>query len=163
MLRGGKTLVFALVFAATFPSTSFVTAQRAIPSSSLVRPCTANENAVGTSSEVIRLFADERPTFSWCEAVDVPWLPNAEILRFHTAIHIDYSSVCTIVKATSESPVRLICGRRRRNGLNAVPEPAKQPLCDVMKHGEIIIHDLADNQPYCDDYPLRYILGDQRP
>src|ERR1700732_4514100 len=98
MLRGGKTVVFALVFAATFPSTSFVTAQKAIASSSLVRPCTANENAVVASSEVIRLFADERPTFSWCEAVDVPWLPSAQILRFHTAIPVDYSWVCTIVK-----------------------------------------------------------------
>jgi hypothetical protein len=73
MLRAGKTLVFALILPATFPSTSFVTAQKAIPSSSLVRPCTANENAVGISSEVIRLFADERPTFNWCEAVEAEW------------------------------------------------------------------------------------------
>jgi hypothetical protein len=33
MLRGGKTLIFALVFAAPFPMTGFVTAQKAIPSS----------------------------------------------------------------------------------------------------------------------------------
>src|ERR1700733_4199643 len=103
MLRCGKTLVLALVFIAALQSTNFVTAQTASPGNPLVRPCTPDESAIGASLEVIRLLADEQPTFSWCEAVDVPWLPNAEILRFHTAIQVDYSSVCTIVKATSES------------------------------------------------------------
>jgi hypothetical protein len=129
MLRCGKTLVLALVFAASFPSTRFVTAQTAAPSSSLVRPCTANESAVG-ASEVIRLLADEQPTFSWCEAVDVPWLPTAEILRFHTAIHVDYSSVFTIVKATSESPVRLI--RAAGEGMVAMPSPSLPNNLDAM-------------------------------
>jgi hypothetical protein len=129
MLRSGKTVVLALVFAASFPSTSFVTAQTATLSSSLVRPCTANESAVG-ASEVIRLLADEQPTFSWCEAVDVPWLPTAEILRFHTAIHVDYSSVFTIVKATSESPVRLI--RAAGEGMVAMPSPSLPNNLDAM-------------------------------
>src|SRR2546423_12300928 len=122
MLRCGKTLVSTLVFAASFPSTSFVTAQTAIPSSSLVRPCTADESTVGGSSEVIRSFADEQPTFNWCEAVDVPWLPNAQLLRFHTAIHVDYSSVWTIVKATSKSQVHLI--RAAGEGMVSTPSPS---------------------------------------
>jgi len=130
MLRCGKILVLALVFAASFPSTSFVTAQTATPSSSLVRPCTANESAVGASPDVIRLLADEHPTFSWCDAVDVPWLPNAEILRFHTAIQVDYSSVCTIVKATSESPVRLIWAAGE--GMVAMPSPSLPNNLDAM-------------------------------
>ena len=144
MLRGGKTLVFALVFAAPFPMTSFVTAQKAIPSSSLVRPCTANENAVGTSSEVIRLLADERPTFNWCEAVDVPWLPNAEILRFHTAIHVDYSSVCTIVKAASESPVRLIWAAGE--GMVTTQSPSLPNNLDVMNSLLKSVPALKDSQ-----------------
>jgi hypothetical protein len=144
MLRGGKTLVFALVFAGPFPMTSFVTAQKAIPSSPLVRPCTANENAVGASSEVIRLFADERPTFNWCEAVDVPWLPNAEILRFHTAIHVDYSSVCTIVKAASESPVRLIWAAGE--GMVTTPSPSLPNNLNVMNSLLKSVPALKDSQ-----------------
>jgi hypothetical protein len=144
MLRGGKTVVFALVFAATFPSTSFVTAQKAIASSSLVRPCTANENAVVASSEVIRLFADERPTFSWCEAVDVPWLPSAQILRFHTAIHVDYSSVCTIVKAASGSPVRLIWAAGE--GMVTTPSPSLSNNLDAMNSLLKSVPALKDSQ-----------------
>jgi len=144
MLRCGKTLVLALVFAASFPSTSFVTAQTETPSSSLVHPCTANEDAVGPSSEAIRLLADEQPTFSWCEAVDVPWLPNAEILRFHTAIHFDYSSVCTIVKATSESPVRLIWAAGE--GMVATPSPSLPNNLDAMNNLLKSVTALKDSQ-----------------
>jgi hypothetical protein len=144
MLRCGKTLVLALVFAASFPSTRFVTAQTATPSSSLVRPCTANESAVGASSEVIRLLADEQPTFSWCEAVDMPWLPNAEILRFHTAIHVDYSSVFTIVKATRESPVRLI--RAAGEGMVAMPSPSLPNNLDAMNSLLKSVPALKDSQ-----------------
>lgn len=50
------------------------------------------------------------------------WLPNAEILRFHTPIHVDYSQVCTIIKATSKSPVRLIWAAGE--GLVATPPPS---------------------------------------
>jgi hypothetical protein len=144
MLRCGKTLVLALVFAASFPSTNFVAAQTAIPSSSPVRPCTANESAVGASSEVIRLFADEQPTFSWCEAVDVPWLPNAEILRFHTAIQVDYSSVCTIVKATSASPVRLIWAAGE--GMVSTPSPSLPNNLDAMNSLLKSVPALKDSQ-----------------
>jgi hypothetical protein len=76
------------------------------------------------------LFVDERPTFSWCEAVDVPWLPNAEILRFHTPIHVDYSSVCTIVRATSESPMRLIWAAGE--GMVTTPSPSLPRNLEVM-------------------------------
>jgi hypothetical protein len=144
MLRCGKTLVLALVFAASFPSASFVTAQTATTSSSLVRPCTANEGAVGGYPEVIRLLADEQPTFSWCEAVDVPWLPNAQILRFHTAVHVDYSSVCTIVKATSESPVRLI--RAAGEGMVAMPSPSLRSNLDAMNSLLKSVPALTDSQ-----------------
>ena len=69
-----------------------------------VRPCTAREFAVGSSQEIADLFSGERPVFNWCEALDVPWLPNANILRFHTAVHVDYSYTDTFIKANSESP-----------------------------------------------------------
>ncbi|MBI3476558.1 MAG: hypothetical protein HY010_12565 [Acidobacteria bacterium] len=52
----------------------------------------------------------------------MPWLPNAEMLRFHTAIHVDYSYVCTIVKATSESPVQLIWAAGE--GMVSMPSPS---------------------------------------
>jgi hypothetical protein len=122
VLTYGKTVGLAFVLAAFIPNIAFVTAQAENPGSSLVRPCNANESAVAASAEVVRLFADERPTFSWCEAVDVPWLPNAEILRFHTAVHVDYSSVCTIVKATAESPAQLILAAGE--GMVTTPSPS---------------------------------------
>jgi hypothetical protein len=74
----------------------------------LVRPCTPKESALGSSPEVIRLLSSERPVFQWCEALDVPWLPNANIMRFHTAVDVDYSYTYTIVKAASESRIRLV-------------------------------------------------------
>ncbi len=74
----------------------------------LVRPCTRSETALWSASEASSLFAGEPPTFNWCEAMDTPWLPRANVLRFHTAVHIDYSYTGTVIKATPESPVRLI-------------------------------------------------------
>jgi hypothetical protein len=50
------------------------------------------------------LFSGERPVFNWCEALDVPWLPDASILRFHSAMHVDYAYTVTIIKATNDSP-----------------------------------------------------------
>lgn len=129
MHRCGKALWLSLVWALSIANTSFLTAQ-ATSSGSHVRPCTSNENEVGSSAEVTRLFGDEHPTFSWCEALDVPWLPNAEILRFHTAIQIDYSSVCTIVKATSESHTRLIWAAGE--GMVALPPPGLPDSLDAM-------------------------------
>lgn len=122
MLTCAKTLRLSLVFVLSLASTSFATAQATASSGSQVRPCTANENEVGSSPEVIRLFADERSTFSWCEALDVPWLPNAEILRFHTAIDVDYSLVCTMVRAARDSPIRLFWAAGE--GLVATPSPS---------------------------------------
>ena len=103
-----KTLRLLLVLAIPLALASFVTAQATSSSGLHVRPCNAGESAIESSPEVVRRFAGERPVFSWCEAVDVSWLPNAEILRFHTGIHTDYSLACTVVMATSESPRRLI-------------------------------------------------------
>jgi hypothetical protein len=60
----------------------------------------------------------------------VPWLPNAEILRLHTAIHVDYSRVCTVVKATRESPIRLI--RAAGEGMVAMPSPGLPENLDAM-------------------------------
>jgi hypothetical protein len=130
MPRCGKTLCLSLVFALPLANTSFVSAQATSSLGSHVRPCTADENAVGSSPVVSRLFADERPTFSWCEALDVPWLPNANILRFHTAIQVDYASVCTIVKATRESPTRLILAAGE--GMVALPSPSLPNSLDAM-------------------------------
>lgn len=86
-----------------------------------VRPCNAEEDAIKSSAEAVRLFAGEQPEFSWCESVGVPWLPNAQILRFHTRIHTDYSMACTVVKATNRSPLRLIAAAG--DGLVAKPSP----------------------------------------
>ncbi len=60
----------------------------------------------------------------------MPWLPDAEILRFHTAIHVDYSLVCTIVKARSESPIWLI--RATGEGLVVTPSPSLPNSVEAM-------------------------------
>jgi hypothetical protein len=116
-----KAIWLLPVLAIPLALAGFVTAQAASSSGLHVRPCNEKESAIESSPEVVRLFAGERPVFSWCEAVDVSWLPNAEILRFHTGIHTDYSLACTIVKATSESPARLIAAAG--DGLVAKPSP----------------------------------------
>ena len=36
----------------------------------------------GSSPEAISSISGERPVFGWCEALDVPWLSRASILRF---------------------------------------------------------------------------------
>jgi hypothetical protein len=116
-----KAIRLLLVLAIPLALATFVTAQATSSSSLHVRPCNAKESAIESSPEVVRLFAGERPVFSWCEAVDVSWLPNAEILRFHTGIHTDYSLACTVVKSTSESPRRLIA--TAGDGLVVKPSP----------------------------------------
>jgi len=62
--------------------------------------------------------------------LDVPWLPNAEILRFHTAIHVDYSLICTIIKATAGSPIRLIWAAGE--GMVVTPSPSLPNSLDAM-------------------------------
>jgi hypothetical protein len=113
---GGKLRFFCLISLAFFVSVACVHGQDS-QSASLtppvndsksewqVRPCTAKEFAVGSSPEIAHLFSGERPVFNWCEALDVPWLPDASILRFHTSIHVDYAYTDTIIKATNESPI----------------------------------------------------------
>ncbi|MCU1318864.1 MAG: hypothetical protein JWP98_382 [Edaphobacter sp.] len=93
----------------------------------LVRPCTPKESAPGSSLEVIRLFSGRRPVFNWCEALDVSWLPNANILRFHTAVDVDYSYTYTIIKAASESPIWLVVF-----GEGLVAQPSANPSLDAM-------------------------------
>lgn len=67
-----------------------------------VHPCTSSENATASSPEIAKVFdeqsADNRPPFQWCEGIDVDWLPNATILRFHTAIHVDYAYTYTLLR-----------------------------------------------------------------
>jgi hypothetical protein len=121
MGRNLKALWLPLVLSVPLALASFVTAQATSSDGLHVRPCNAKESASESSPEVIRLFAGERPVFNWCEAVEVFWLPNAEILRFHTRIDVDYSLAFTIVKATSESPIRLIAAAG--DGLVAKPSP----------------------------------------
>jgi hypothetical protein len=114
---------FLLVIAVPSACVSIATAQVATSHTSQVRPCTAEESAIGSSQEVLRKLDGERPwsKFNWCEAVDVPWLPDARILRFHTAYHVDYSLTCTFVKATSKSPIRLIAAAGE--GFVQLPSP----------------------------------------
>lgn len=86
----------------------------------LVRPCEREESALGAAEEVVRLFPVEHPTFNWCEALEISWLPHAEILRFHTAIDVDYASTATVIKATSESPVKTVLSGE---GIYSQPSP----------------------------------------
>ena len=78
-----------------------------------VRPCTRSEVAFGSSAEVAELIRRqsneaEPPTFSWCEAVEVGWFPKATILRFHTAIDVDYSRTYTVIRAGEGSTIHVI-------------------------------------------------------
>lgn len=86
----------------------------------LLRPCDSKEATVGSSAEAIGSLSREQPVFSWCEALDVPWLPRASILRFHTAIQVDYTRTVTITRATSKSPIRSIWSGE---GLSAQASP----------------------------------------
>jgi hypothetical protein len=94
----------ACVYGQDSPTASFTPPLNDSMSEWQVRPCTAKEFAVGSSPEIAHLFSGERPDFNWCEALEVRWLPDASILRFHTAVHVDYAYTDTIIKATSESP-----------------------------------------------------------
>jgi hypothetical protein len=116
-----KVLWLLLVPAIPLVLPGSVAAQAASSGVSYVRPCNAKESATESSPEVVRLFAGERPVFSWCEAVDVSWLPDAEILRFHTKVDIDFSFAFTIVRPTSKSPVRLIAAAG--DGMVVKPSP----------------------------------------
>jgi hypothetical protein len=129
-LNCAKALGGLLVLTILTAGAGFVTAQADPSSGSSVRPCTAKERAIGSSPEVIRLFSGEAPVFSWCEAVDVSWLPTASILRFHTAIHVDYSETCTIVKARGNSPLRLI--RAAGEGMVQYPSPDRPENLSAM-------------------------------
>jgi hypothetical protein len=94
-----------------------------------IRPCTPAEFATGISEEVTRLIAsgpnygDGKPTFVQCEAVDLPWLPNATILRFHTPVDVDYSSTFTFARATPTSRLWLVRSAEGMVGLPSVNEP----------------------------------------
>jgi hypothetical protein len=116
-----KVLWLLLVLTIPLLFADSVTAQAASSGSLNVRPCNAKESAMESSPEVVRLFAGERQVFCWCEAVGASWLPDAEILRFHTGVHIDYSLAFTIVKPTSKSPVRLIAAAG--DGMVIKPSP----------------------------------------
>jgi len=80
-----------------------VAAQPADKSAIRVSPCTATENAMASSPEVAQRFeqqsSDNRPAFQWCEAMEVSWLPSAMVLRFHSAIHVDYAYTTTLIRA----------------------------------------------------------------
>ena len=119
------------------------TAQAASSGVSHVRPCNAKESAMESSPEVVRLFAGERRVFSWCEAVDVSWLPDAEILRFHTKVDIDYSLAFTIVRPTSKSPVRLIAAAG--DGMVVKPSPnlrnSLSAMNDLLRSGRPTLND----------------------
>jgi hypothetical protein len=116
-----KVLWLLLVPAIPLVLPGSVTAQAASSGVLHVRPCNATESALESSPEVVRLFAGERPVSSWCEAVDVSWLSDAEILRFHTKVDIDYSLAFTIVKPTSKSPAQLIAAAG--DGMVVKPSP----------------------------------------
>jgi len=124
-------IVFSAIHASGQDSTkpSLATPEDHSKTTWLVRPCTANETAIGSSPEVIRLFPDERPVFQWCEALDVPWLPNAKVLRFHAAVNVDYSGTAAIIKATSESPIWSI---ESGEGLVEQPSPNLPNSLDAM-------------------------------
>jgi hypothetical protein len=125
-----KVLWLLLVLAIPLEFAGSVTAQATSPGRLNVRPCNAKESAMESSPEVVRLFAGEPQVFSWCEAVDASWLPDAEILRLHTGVHVDYSLVFTIVKPTRNSPVRLIAAAG--DGMVVKPSPNLRSSIDAM-------------------------------
>lgn len=86
-----------------FASASGAVTEHAKVSALYGRPCTTSEDALASSPEIAQVFdeqsADNRPPFQWCEAADVDWLPGATVLRFHTAIHVDYEYTYTLLRA----------------------------------------------------------------
>lgn len=135
-VRGYWGILFAvglnltLVYGQDSPNSSMATPEDHLKRESLVRPCTPKEFATGSSAEASRLFEADRPTFSWCEAVDVPWLPNSTILRFHTPIDVDYSLTFSIVRAASDSPLRLIAAGGE--GMVQTPSPSRPESLSAM-------------------------------
>ena len=124
------------------PKSSLATPEDRYKAKWQVRPCNPKETALGSSPELISLLSGERPVFNWCEALDVPWLPNANILRFHTAVDIDYSYTNTIIKATSESPIWSIGSGE---GLVLQPSPnlpnSLGAMNDLLKSAQPVLKD----------------------
>lgn len=90
-----------------------------------IRTCTEAENQSGYSVDVRFLIAKTvpnqvTPIFARCEAVDLPWLPEASILRFHTPFQVDYSETFTFVRTTEGSKLCLI---RSGEGMYVEPNP----------------------------------------
>jgi hypothetical protein len=89
-----------------------------------VRPCSAAEDAIGSSRDVAQLLAkgesDITASFAWCEAVDASSFQKASILRFHTAVDVDYEGIYTVLKATDVSRAWLI---RSGEGLSVTASP----------------------------------------
>lgn len=77
-----------------------------------VRPCTAQESLIGSSEEMARLIRDSSPEeklpLSWCEAIDVRWLPDSLVLRFHTSINVDYAWTYTLIRPARDSSMSLV-------------------------------------------------------
>jgi hypothetical protein len=99
-----------------------------------IRPCTVQESAVGNSPSVVRLIHeltsdDNSPTFSWCEAAEVSWLPAGRILRFHTPIDVDYAETYTVVQAAADCPIHVI---RSGEGMFFQPPPTSSADLGVL-------------------------------
>jgi len=86
-----------------------------------IRSCNKAEFETSRSDDAKVLFGkDEDPTFRWCEALDLPWLTGAQILRFHTPIDVDYSMTNTFVRANATAKLWLI---HSAEGFVAWPNP----------------------------------------
>lgn len=86
-----------------------------------IRSCNKAEFATSRSDEAKSLFnKDEDPVFRWCEALDIPWLGSAQILRFHTPVDVDYSMTYTFIRANATARLWLI---HSAEGLVVGPDP----------------------------------------
>jgi hypothetical protein len=118
------------------------TAQNRYTAEWQVRPCDPKEATLGSSPEAISSISGEKPVFGWCEALDVPWLSRASILRFHTAIQVDYAQTMTITRATSKSPIWSIWSGE---GLSTQPSPSLPnslgAINDLLRSSQMALRD----------------------
>jgi len=89
----------------------------------IVRPCSNREWTIAFSEEARELTREDLKNFggfSSCEAVALPFLPGATILRLHTPVDVDYSVTASLFRPDEQSPLRHLS---RGIGMAAIPNP----------------------------------------
>jgi hypothetical protein len=98
-------------------------AQSSSVSAAIVSPCTDPEWRIVFSDEAKQLTQKQLEYtggFSSCEAVFIPSLEPARILRLHTPTWVDYSYTATILQPKREGHLRLVSSGR---GMVTRPQP----------------------------------------